>query len=43
MTFVTSALIDLLTAEEEMTGSPVVAHYLQLIDSLRTYAKRGDA
>ena len=43
MTFVTTALIDLLTAEEEMTGSPVVAHYLQLIDSLRTYAKRGDA
>jgi hypothetical protein len=41
MSFVVTALIDLLTAEEEMTNSPVVAHYLQLIDSLRSYAKRG--
>lgn len=43
MSIVVTALIDLLTMEEEMTSSPLVAHYLQLIDSLRSYAKRGDA
>jgi len=42
MTFVVTALIDLLTAEEEMTSSPLVAHYLQVIDSLRSYARRGE-
>jgi len=42
MSFIITGLIDLLTAEEEMTGSPLVAHYLQLIESLRAYAKRGD-
>jgi len=42
MTFVVTALIDLLTMEEEMTASPLVAHYLQLIDNLRSYAKRGE-
>ncbi len=41
MTFIVTALIDLLTAEEEMTASPLVAHYLQLIENLRAYAKRG--
>lgn len=43
MSFVVTALVDLLTMEEEMTSSPLVAHYLQLIDSLRSYAKRGAA
>jgi hypothetical protein len=43
MTFLITALIDLLTAEEEMTASPLVAHYLQVIDNLRSYAKRGEA
>lgn len=42
MSFVVTALIDLLTAEEEMTCSPLVAHYLNVIDSLRAYAKRGE-
>jgi hypothetical protein len=42
MSFVVTALIDLLTAEEEMTSSPLVAHYLNVIDSLRAYAKRGE-
>lgn len=42
MTFVITALIDLLTMEEEMTTSPLVAHYLQLIEHLRSYAKRGE-
>jgi len=42
MTFVVTALIDLLTAEEEMTSSPLVAHYLQVIDNLRSYARRGE-
>jgi hypothetical protein len=43
MSIIVTALIDLLTMEEEMTSSPLVAHYLQLIDSLRSYAKRGQA
>lgn len=43
MSVVVTALIDLLTMEEEMTSSPLVAHYLQLIDNLRSYAKRGQA
>lgn len=43
MTFVVTALIDLLTMEEEMTASPLVAHYLQLIEHLRSYAKRGES
>jgi hypothetical protein len=42
MTFVVTTLIDLLTAEEEMTSSPLVAHYLQVIDNLRSYARRGE-
>lgn len=42
MCFVVTALIDLLTAEEEMTSSPLVAHYLLLIDSFRATAKRGE-
>jgi hypothetical protein len=43
MSIIATALLDLLTMEEEMTSSPLVAHYLQLIDSLRSYAKRGSA
>jgi hypothetical protein len=40
---IVTALIDLLHAEEEMTSSPLVAHYLQVIDAVRKYAARGDA
>ena len=40
--FVITALVDLLTAEEEMTASPLVAHYLQVIEELRSYARRGE-
>jgi hypothetical protein len=42
MSFIVAALIDLLTAEEEMITSPLVAHFLQLIDKLRAYARRGE-
>ena len=42
MSFIVAALIDLLTGEEEMMTSPLVAHFLQLIDSLRAYARRGE-
>jgi hypothetical protein len=40
---IVTALIDLLLAEEEMTSSPLVAHYLQAIETIRRYAARGDA
>jgi hypothetical protein len=40
---IVAALIDLLLAEEEMTASPLIAHYLQVIDTIRRYAARGDA
>lgn len=42
MNFIATALIDLLSAEEEMMTSPLVAHYLQVIDALHANAKRGD-
>lgn len=40
---IVTALIDLLLAEEEMTASPLVAHYLQVIENVRRYAARGQA
>jgi hypothetical protein len=42
LSFIVAALIDLLTAEEEMITSPLVAHFLQLLDKLRAYARRGE-